>query len=503
MQKNLTHFGALALSLVMSGMATAQVLYFQTASDKTYRQLRNGIAFGGGTFTADLFDGGGVYVGGCQSSFYYPPCPRCLSCREGTNTFLSFGRVGAAFADTPYFISTSIVPARVIAPRLPNLCFFRAGPASDLPRPDAPFSDDSYGLYYNLHTVDVQEYVVSGYNFQRDYRASQRSKFEKEIVTGVYYYTFPRLGDTRVKVPVANTIFPMPERYEKKGNVKSGVRFLPDTRYTKNGFIELSPNRPNTIRWEGFKPGVVVPTADTLYFSVRYLTNPKNPRSRRTTVDPVTGFSPVSIFPNFANGDDPKIALRNPFVTEFTLPPVIQGGVSGIIELELVRNLRTSGIALDTSKRVFQLPVIVVNRYTDYATERLGEGVAKTGLLEDFDGDGFNNMTEWILDSRAENSGSIPVPPVPVANPAVIDPVTGIIDPGYFGFTVIKKRGTVPAVRYTLQRSTNGGRTYSDVTSDANWLLTSNPTLLRLESLSGNQPPGTNAHIYRIKITKR
>lgn len=506
--------------LVSAIFATATIsakadVAFEISTHKGYRQHRDSeIQFLGGDFDVFLRDGNGVVQGGCARGAYWPPNVPLDPCPGGSTAYVHFGDVNPETPNAgPYFWMTEVIPAIIIEPRRPDLCMLRAAPASKLARPTNPFKDSSYGVYYNLHETNVSEYVISRYEYSRTYGPKQLGKFEDEIVPGVYHYALPKLNQPEVKVAVSPVIYPMPEAFAKRNNVKSGVKFLVDSnKWRKNGYLELSYLRPNVIKWTGFSPSTVVSSVDNLYFSMRYISQPKNSRSPVTYTDPFTGENPASVFPGFVSGGDPRVLLANPYVTSFTLPPIFEGGTRAVIELELDRDFQTGGVTFDHSTRKFQLPVIILNRYKEYADIRFRSNTKKgTGILEDFDKDGYNNLNEWILDSRGDDSSSIPRAPVPVTHAAVVDAVP--VQLQWFGFEVLKKRGTIPAVKYTLQRSKNGGKSWKTFNSDAQWTVTETNRTIRVESVVANgfdpqtgyplyiQPPGTAAHLYRVKIT--
>jgi hypothetical protein len=388
-------------------------------------------------------------------------------------------------------------------------------------RPATGFVDESYGVYYNLHESNsVVESIISRYTFTQEYSPTQNKKFNDEVVPGVYHYTFPRLKNEIVKVPISPVIYPMPDAYAIVNKQKTGVKFVNTNRWSKKGFMELSYIKPNVIKWTGFTPSNVYAGVDALHFSVRYISDPKNPKSKVVTVDPVTGESPASLFPAYVNGGDPRVTLPNPYINSFTLPPTLKSGARAVVELELDRFFQTGGVTYDFSTRKFQLPVEVVNRYTDYADVRFDGSTNNIDVLDDPDKDGFNNMTEWILGSRAEDKFSVPVEPVPVNHNDNyfyywFYYYYNYFRPQWFGFLVDKVQRNVPAVRYTLQRSTDKGITWSTFESDSNWLVTNTPEGILVESriISDNgtanifgddlyiQPPGTEGDRYRVKIT--
>jgi hypothetical protein len=497
---------SLPLASVLLATAVAPVdaeVVMQNNTSKIYRQNKSGdVVFRGGSYDVSMRDGNAIIRQNCIAPFYIPPGPP--GCVLGTTGFVIFGEPSRTNPG-PYFSFSDVIPAIIIEPRRPELCLLKAAPPSDLPRPYSGFKDSSFSIYYNLHdAVNVREYIITRYSTSSNYSDKQLKKFESEIVPGVYHYNFPRLRNSTLNVNINPVIYPIPEGYAEKNNQRFGVRFN-STRWTKKGFMELSYIRPNIIKWSGFSATTTYPTVDRLYISMRYMQNQKDPLSDTVTIDPVTGERPASIFPNFVTGGDPRVLLANPFVDSFALPPVFKSGTTAVLELELDRAFQTGGVTYDFSDRKFQVPIVIVNRYSEYAELRFGDKTKLIGILDDFDGDGFNNLNEWILESRADDSASVPIPPLPILNPPEFYPV---FIPYYFGFTVEKQRGTVPKVNYTLQRSFNNGKTWSEFVSDANWTVTETATQIKVESVITDpatflftQPPGTESHIYRVKIT--
>ena len=480
-----------ALVAALSVPASAQVS-LDISSNKTYRQNKKGIFFRGGEFTVDLTDGSAFYVGGCAAPYYLPL--GTLGCPGGTTAFLTRGQLDGVETFGPYYWISSITQGRTIEPRRPNLVFLRAAPASTLPRPAGGFADESFTLSYNLHTTEVRDYTITRYAKFTDYSRRERKNFESDIVPGAYHYSFPRLGYPNLVAPITATIFPMVEGIATKSNKTQGFRFLTnDNRWTKKGFMELSFLKPNTIRWEGLEPNVVYPSVDALYFSIRVMQDPTNPNSNLDLVDNDVGGAPQSVFPAFASGGDPRALLRNSFVDSYTTPPIFEGGTKGVLEVEVQRTFPTGGVAYDFSDRKFQVPVMVVNRYTDYQ-EVFFEGKGNKAILEDPDRDGYNNLNEWILDSNGNEAGSIPVAPLAGNNPIEFDFESfQILRYQYYGFTIRKKLATVPKVKYILQRSKDEGRTWTKFVTDGDW----NVTTVRKEA---GAPPGRERDPARVEI---
>lgn len=523
-----------AIFVAGAGSLNAE-LEFELSTHKSFRQQKSGaINFLGGEFDLFFRDGSLRGVAGCDYPFYIGPNASRV-CSGGTTAYLTFGELTnedlADLADAdygyarryygPYFWITDVIPALAVEPRRPDLCVLYAAPASKLKRPASDFGDQSFGVYYNLHDKNnVVESIITRYTSKRTYAAGQWAKFNEEIVPGVYHYSFPRLHNEIVKVPLPATIYPMVDGYHKKNNQKTGVKFIPNKRWSKRGFMELSYVKPNVIKWTGFTPSSVYASVDTLHFALRFIKDPKDPNSPVIKEDPVTGAAPASLFPSFVNnGGDPRVALVNPFVTSFTLPPILKSGSKAVAELSLDRAFQTGGVTYDSSTRVFQIPVEVVNRYTDYAETRFGTSTKNTGVLDDNDKDGFNNLTEWILGSRAEDEFSVPVNPV-TENHVETDNYFyywfyyyyDYYRTQWFGFIFDKVQRNVPVVNYTLQRSANKGKSWSTFTSDADWDVTDTPEGYLVQSkvyittdvypyYTYIQPPGTEGHLYRLKIT--
>lgn len=509
--------------------------------------------FQGGKFEVNLTDGKIIYIAGCNFFQYIPPGFYLGACGLGTNGRVISGNVGGASLASPYLLVVNVTPAIVVEPRQAKLVSLIAAPASDLVRPQGGFSDNSASLYYNLQALQQQEYVITRYELAKSYSKSQRGKFESEIVPGLYRYSFPRLRQPTIPAPITAQIYPMPEGINRRNNVTSGFEFtsVNEDQWTKDGFIELSYSNPNPVKWRQLSPSNVLVGADSLSFSIRVLSNPRNPRS---AVDPLDNYSrkKQAIFPDYANDGDPKLLLVNPFTSSFVIPPILAGGTRGLIEVEIQRAYTPGGVSYDFSTRKFQIPVVVVNKYTEYQKSVFINKGSKQAILDDSDGDGYNNLNEWVLDSNAADSESVPVAPV-AANVGSIFDIDYFTYYGtersvrgqYFGFTINKKLGTRPAVAETLQRSTDGGKTWADFRSGyyfadgtysktdtrtgndlriLNWIVKTVKLAPGVGSIKENspqreeirvesgfrqttlfseyaQPPGTENEKYRVKVT--
>ena len=476
-------------------------------TEKIFRQYASGTEFRAGEFRINMDDGIGWYLSGCEDAEYFSPS---LFCPDGATAFVGFGNPDPdrPYAG-PYFMQTAITPAVIIEPRREDRVFLRAAPATKLPRPLAGFTDTSYSIYYNISpgSIAIREYTVSRYRYERTYLDISGGKtMDSEIVPGVYHFSFPRLGYPTLEVALPTVHYPIPEGYRSIGKVKQGVLFTSPSKFAVDGFTRLDVNQIRTISWQGFTRTLVYPGVDNLYFSVRHLTDPDDPRSPVNYYD--DNNIPASIFPNVTSGADPRVLLANPLVSSFTLPPFIKVGTNGVVELELVRNLTTNGVSYDVSNRRFQIPVSFVDQYKEYALKYFGKGKKKIGFYDDFDGDKFNNMEEWVLNSRANDATSLPK----LLNPRLVDADNSVNPPvpQYFGF-VKNNRGLIPVVEFSnLERSTDGGKTWKLMVTDADWEVIDTGDEIGIKSKrTGTNafgvtvpiaPPGTASHYYRISI---
>ncbi|MES2996350.1 MAG: hypothetical protein V4733_06020 [Verrucomicrobiota bacterium] len=510
---------AAVASVWMAAPADA-VVRFSVSSHKAYRQLesfdrRDTAYFRGGSLETELEDGQAFYIAGCAFNEYKFPGWTIGACAPGTTGFATFGGLDDDFLEgielNDYFLISSLTPAVIIEPSLPDLAFLRAAPASELPRPLANFEDASLGVYFNLHTSSVREYRFTGYFSTRDYRRGtrQRTRFDEEIVPGVYHYSFPGLNRPNLPVALPATIFPFTDGPKVLNSQRTGFQFVTEGgRWTPGGFFELNVNRLNAIRWKGVKRSEVAINSDRMYFAIKFLSNPKRPGSAvdefvfvEDPDDPDRQIlEAASIYPPYRNDADPRILLRHPLITEFIVPPILETGKAGAVRVELVRALKTGGVTFDFSTRTFELPILTVDRYHDYALARFDGATKGRGLLSDFDKDGFNNMTEWVLDSLPDDSQSIPEAPQPDYH--LEQTVGDFVYPEYYGFLVIKKKGLRPQVDYTIQRSVDNGETWQTMVSDRDWFVFEDEDQIRVVSRTGDPPDGTAGHRYRVKITR-
>jgi hypothetical protein len=491
----------------------AQNTNFTASIAKTFRQSRaTQASFRGGSFDVALRDGSVVYQAGCSDAEFFNPS---TSCPLGSTGFTVFGRFDASPDPEPFLSVSQVTTAFSVEPALPDSVFLGAAPFSRLPRPLYGFTDNSVGLFYNLfEPANLREYKVSSYRFSRGYLADELTRMNQELVPGSYFFKFPKLKNPSVPITIATTIRALPDGYAKVNNQFSGVRFDTGLGFDSDGFMRVSFNRPTTFRWSGLGTNLVNPNVDRLYISIRYLLDPSNPLSETTKFrpNPVTGEleGPASLFPGFVSGSDPRILLPSPFTNFFNIPPIFPLGSTGVVELELNRNLASNAAIYDMSSRLYQIPIRFVNSYSDYANRSFGTNRRKIGLTEDFDGDRVNNMTEWVLNTRAQDASSVPkpdpglIPGGPVVPPTVPPTTT----PTFFGILARKPVGYFPDVVGVLQRSTSvapAPDVWVDMVSDANWTVIDDGKTIGIVSKTGTAalptlPPGTAGHKYRWRV---
>ncbi len=558
----------LSIPLISALLATgatqlsAQNFRIDIKSDKTYRQSKGELKFQEGEFSITAQDGSLSIQPGCnRPEFWFPnivgdPCQRGSTGQIiGGGTLdresvqgSTLGREISSIT-TPYITVENVRPATVMDPSEPESVSIVATPKSTLRLPAGDFKERSYSIFFNLQAETASQSIISRYKKTLSYSSKELDKYDKEIVDGPYFLRIPLLNLPGQTQGLSATIMPMIDGVATLNNKTSGFEFtsIGANRWTKGGFAEMSLQNPNKITWKGVRFGSNVFGADRLFLSIRVLKREVGNKSAgKFEVDEFnteTGFK-HSIFPAFnaATGADSRVLLANPTVSTYTLPPVLPSGTKGILEIAIDRSLR-QGASVDSSNRKFQVPIIFVDRFSEYAQNSFKKS-KNSKILDDFDGDGFNNLTEWVLGSSAAVRGSQPPPLIPQIHPVETRTfqvnegflifINGIVtrDP-YFGFTVDRKIGTVPEIDYLLQRSKDGGKTWLPFESDANWEVTYEnikagelpyrqnesaksrivvQAVVRItDVLTGitttlpllSQPSGTENDIYRVKVGRK
>ena len=378
------------------------------------------LAFNDGVFAlAPCFifiDDDGAFT--ATSPVFIPPV---IGCPLGTTGFVTAGDLdGDGLRDGRGFISVAPIPVpfQLVPPSRSDEIGLEAAPISQLPRPlsSSAWTDDTVTIWYDYVTRPIQAFDFTSYNFSRPYGPSQGElqRMYSEIVPGNYIFNFPRsprgLTERQSRVP-----FPIPvahrrnmvEAFPGRGiTLGSNLFFLENDRDWRDGELLVDPRTGYQFDWNGLS-GLHLLPGDTLDFSI---------------IEPITE---QIIFPFFT----PDVPDANRAPQRLDLPSNnFQLGVGFFTPGEIVtaqltytRNLSSSGISTDNSQRNFEWDIRFVDSYpgfidsNDFAIQ-LNADQQRPDF--DFDGDGFDNVTEFALLTDPFNPAESPL-----LRP-VIDPIT-------------------------------------------------------------------------------
>jgi hypothetical protein len=511
-----------ACSGLLTLTAAAQVnVFLDLWTDKTVRQgPKNSVIFREGDFGIQFTDGNFIY--GCgPASLYFGPSLECpLGATGYVSTGAEAGSWGSPDLDT-YWEVIGIQAAALVEPFSAENISLIAAPYSTLSRPQTPFEDASFSMFYNIGGEDVRDYRICNYAFQFDYglvdelsgnvvpSSSEEVRMDAQIVPGIYQFSFPKLENPSVPVGLSPRYYSIPEGYRTTRNQKVGVKFDYPNVFDSDGFALMnSADLKNPVKWQGITSKNVYAGFDKLYFSVKkFVDAPVGPDDEHV-IDPRTDAnyeaSRDSLFPGFTAPSVSRILLKNPYVNNFLLPPTVPtlaAGNRGVLELELVRTATSTGVIYDRSTRRYQMPVYFGDHYEAFRQKAFKSGALLTAPTDDFDADGYINAAEWILASSPTSVKAIPKAPTAKSNKS------GGTSGSYFGFTIKKNRQAVPAVAYALERSISGGPYAAIPADDPKWLVIDNVGELRVESKlkdsKGNQidPDKTKTDKFRYVVT--
>ncbi len=472
---------------------------FAAKSIGNYRQGPNGTFFEGGTFNMSARDGNFLYDG-CNGPRFYSPSPPCPL---GATGFVSRGLDGDPLLRGlgPYFSVTELSASVLLAPFDSKSAILVSAPPSLLPRPLGGFVDQSLSVFYNLQTVFIKQYPIAFYDFSRSYTSDERKRFDGEVVPGTYRYNFAALPDTQrplyVKPPIVINIneFPKLDGYRKINSQPQGVRFKNVT--YDDGFALLNPFDLNIISWEGNTVSFISPSVDTLFFSIKQLTDTTDPLS-----DPDPG---PPLFPNFVAVGQTRVILPNALETTFTLAPnFLNPGETGLIDLEFTTFRPTTSVIYENATRRFRLPVKVINPFLSFIAASLPPGTTALQMAADydFDGDGISNFTEWVFGSNPSNANSVPSSPgvntVSVAAPAGITTFDTIPEVGSaLQYKVPKLRNAVPALKYTIEYSKDLATWQTIKADNTSWIISETDKEIKVTGSSTNTDTGG---YFRTKV---
>ncbi len=517
-------------SLLICGAASAQSFKFTLTTAKTFRQTSSAVPYREGYFEMVLHDGS-YAMGGCGriSLNWFPRtmlCPQYPATGFVSNAPLApqWGSPNANY----YYEVASVTDPVAIEPFAASNVILHAAPQSTLPRPASGFVDASYDMFYDISgSNSVKDHRITLYGIRRDYTqfnsttgagvSSQESLMDAQIKPGIYQYYFPTLGAPTHPSTLAARYFTIAEGYRSVGSVKQGVKFTYPNVFGKDGFAFLNLKDFKPVTWTGMNLNNVYPSVDKLYLSIQALTSDptsqysvNSPTGARTQADVYQ--YPYSYFPSYLAPSSDLLLLTNPLVNSYTIPPItwlieiapqtlthpeifcikeLNAGTKGMLELDLVRNAPVNGVIYDTSTRKYQIPVVLGNSYEAYQLKTFGTAKAYStsgAIDQDFDGDGYGNMLEWVLNTNAASKTS-----TPLITPKLVpyNPTTNT--PAYFGFLLDKGHEFVPAVEYLeVLRSTDKGKTWAPMVSTlptppstvatTGWTVINTPDLVSVEA---------------------
>jgi hypothetical protein len=497
-----TLFAAIAFAASTIG-ASAQIdLRFST--NRSYRQLPDRSQFLQGDLTVGISDGSASY--GCTAPFFFGPS---LPCPLGATGFVT---TSAFLIPAPYFEITSINPAAALEPFRPQDVKLYSAPPSKLPR-NLSFNDAGIIVWYNLQTNNIQQYRITNYSLTRNY--ATRNAMDSEVVPGVYQFVAPALNNSTIGPPptsfpavglsVTHTV--IPEGWAKISNVAQGFRFT-NLRLSPDGYAELDPRLPQSIRWQGNTQDKIYMASDSLYFSMLVPEIDGDPLSP-IAIDPETGGEAVA-FPFFTAGGQ-RIRLQTPLDAFYTLPPgflppptdptrPFAFGRELIVRVTLQRNLRTTAVSSDVSRRDFELPVRFVDTFEGFIAQFFnGAGFSPADRLPgaDPDGDGFTNFEEWVNGTNPTVADQPAPAESMVFNAAPRSRSTPGGNDGYWSLSFPKLEGHTSALSYKVEYSEDM-KTWG-APNPAVWNTVVHPNKIEVRSQTATiNPKG----FFRVKATQ-
>jgi hypothetical protein len=482
------------LSGAALGQAEQGALVFQFTADSVgnYRQGPTGTAFEGGTFAFNVLDGDFAWEPfNCNGPEYFPPGGPCPI---GATGYVSRGLQNdpLLFGLGPYFSVVDIAPALLLQPFRPDSVVLISAPPSLLPRPLAGFNDRSLSVFFDLQTVFITQYDITSYNFERDYTAGERGRFDGEVVPGAYRYNFASIQSPARPIVLAINQFPALDGYRKINNTRQGLLFTGVT--FDDGFATLDPNVINVISWQGNTTSYIAPSLDLAYFSIKQLTNPSDPLS-----DP--DLTAIPLFPDFTGPTVTRVLLPSALDDSFTLAPnFLTAGETGVIDLEFEIFRPTTNVIFDNSIRRFRMPVKVLSVFTTSLSVALppNSTTLERSADYDFDGDGIRNFTEWAFGSDPADAGSVPGIPV-VTAPA---PSNGIQkfslaeQSSVLQYKVDKLKHSIPKLKYTIEYSADMNTWTEIKTGDPSWIVEETEGELKVTS---KEPSPAEGGFFRAK----
>lgn len=411
---------------------TAQV-DLQFSEYKRFRQVGPTTStFLGGSLDVTVFDGEAIYTGCFGNGLPFITPPTTPGCPNGTTALIVSGDLDQdGISDTSSFWSiVAINRAQIIEPFVADRLSLYSSPSPFLPKPLKGFRDSSVQIFYNVLTPPPSRYRITRYTFERPYGAgsSELTRMRREVQQGTYTFIVPRLnpeplpvGYPQLDLPIQVNHDPPLEAWPGKGVVPTINDFLLQNDASwRNGRIEIDPRVFFRFNWRGFN-----------YSNVR-----QGDSTRFSLID--TDLNDLIVYPPYPGNPyhpDPIIAeLATPVAerapqllvtpsTGIELPPLStlsSVGYSFVPGLQLRAQLEfnrdaSSGIARDTSRRLFEWDVYLVDTYTGYVQQTypartfpIGTTAAQMAPNFDFDGDGWTNLEEFALQTNPADAAETP-----------------------------------------------------------------------------------------------
>ena len=358
-----------ALALVGSVLPASSETIMTMSTGRDYLQTGPvNIAFRGGDLYVGFRDGNAIL-----SPCSFDPSPTIVTpnifCPIGTTGFIANGDFdGDGLRDDLSFYSISqVIPAILVEPFRPDLCQLISAPPSDLPRPLGPFVDRGAIIFFNILTSTVYQFNVSMYEFSRNYPAGPggRALMDDEIVLGSYIFVFPQLNQPTYPVPIAVSYNSIPEALDFGARIQvSPFRFTSGV-YV-GGFYLMDHRLTTEVTWTGNDVSNTSPLYDEIRISI--LDSAEEgvlfPPSGGDIVitDPDTGEEVVVVEGDVAAN---SLIVPSPLQQAYFLPPLLSGlenedvfGQEAVFRLRFQRFRQSSGIAYDTSTRLFSFPIL-------------------------------------------------------------------------------------------------------------------------------------------------
>ncbi len=417
---------ATVLFLGFSARAVAQngSLVLTIRDDKSFRQTGNQrpLVFQGGQFVLAVRDGfisilPCVCNGGPFKCFPIP-----MLCETGTTGFVTTGDIdGDGIRDDRSFWSINPpMPAIVLDLFRANEVAIQSAPPSDLPVPlQGSFEEDNLEVWYNMLETPPTRYQMAGYFYDRLYQAGNAGllKQRRELVEGVYILQVPVRpevvgGITGMTLNINSTLHKMIEGYPGPSGYGTTNDWLLTEPTNWNDYtspvgefdrvLELDPRLFNEFKWGGFNGTTVIPTIDTVTFSMV-----------DTTQDDLIVYPPYD--PETPPGDrSPELLPGIPQGIEVG-PYVMEPGMKVTARVEVQREFWSSPVAVDRSSRFFEWGVYFIDSYEGWMFARV-PSVFPIGTQEeamkpnvDFDGDGWTNLQEYAFMTQPANPASVPL----------------------------------------------------------------------------------------------